>query len=40
MRKIGHPSHGLRDILDQLGDKWSVLVIVELFNGVRRFRQL
>lgn len=35
-----HPDCGIRDVLDRLGDKWSVLVIVELANGPRRFRQL
>lgn len=36
----GHPDCGIRDVLDRVGDKWSVLVIVELANGTRRFRQL
>jgi DNA-binding HxlR family transcriptional regulator len=27
-------------VLDRIGDKWSVLVVVELAAGVRRFRQL
>ncbi|MEV8251506.1 helix-turn-helix domain-containing protein [Microbacterium sp. NPDC076768] len=31
---------GIRDVLDRVGDKWSVLVIVELSNGTRRFREL
>src|ERR1051325_3169011 len=31
---------GIRDILDRLGDRWSVLVVVELAKGVRRFREL
>lgn len=35
-----HPDCGIRDALDRVGDKWSVLVIVELANGTRRFRQL
>ncbi|TDO33264.1 HxlR family transcriptional regulator [Kribbella sp. VKM Ac-2527] len=35
-----HPDCGIRDVLDRVGDKWSVLVIVELANGTRRFRQL
>ncbi len=35
-----HPDCGIRDVLDRIGDKWSVLVIVELANGPRRFRQL
>lgn len=38
--KTEHPDCGLRDILDRVGDKWSVLVIVELVSGPRRFRQL
>ena len=35
-----HPSCGIRDVLDRLGDKWSVLVIVELVGGPRRFREI
>jgi DNA-binding HxlR family transcriptional regulator len=35
-----HPDCGIRDVLDRVGDKWSVLVVVELANGPRRFRQL
>lgn len=35
-----HPDCGIRDVLDRVGDKWSVLVIVELANGPRRFREL
>ncbi|MFD0857095.1 winged helix-turn-helix transcriptional regulator [Actinomadura adrarensis] len=31
---------GIRDVLDRLGDRWTVLVIVELSKGVRRFREL
>jgi DNA-binding HxlR family transcriptional regulator len=31
---------GIRDVLDRLGDRWSVLVVVELSKGVRRFREL
>lgn len=34
------PECGIRDVLDRLGDKWSVLVFVELNKGVRRFREL
>jgi DNA-binding HxlR family transcriptional regulator len=30
----------IREVLDRIGDKWSVLVIVELANGTRRFRRL
>ncbi|MGR8012104.1 winged helix-turn-helix transcriptional regulator [Streptomyces hypolithicus] len=35
-----HEDCGIRDVLDRVGDKWSVLVIVELAQGVRRFSQL
>ncbi|MFI9788932.1 winged helix-turn-helix transcriptional regulator [Kitasatospora sp. NPDC051984] len=35
-----HPDCGIRDVLDRIGDKWSVLVIVELAGGPRRFRNL
>ncbi|MFC7549393.1 winged helix-turn-helix transcriptional regulator [Plantactinospora sp. GCM10030261] len=35
-----HPDCGLRDVLDRLGDRWSVLVIAELSGGTRRFREL
>lgn len=35
-----HPDCGIRDVLDRVGDKWSVLVIAELAAGTRRFRQL
>ena len=31
---------GIRDVLDRLGDRWSVLVVVELTKGIRRFREL
>ncbi|MFE9425255.1 winged helix-turn-helix transcriptional regulator [Kitasatospora sp. NPDC006697] len=31
---------GIRDVLDRLGDRWSVLVLVELTKGVRRFGTL
>lgn len=34
------PDCGMRDVLDRIGDKWSVLVIVELASGPRRFREL
>ena len=36
----GDDDCGIRDVLDRLGDKWTVLVIVELTKGVRRFREL
>ncbi|MCP3821656.1 helix-turn-helix transcriptional regulator [Streptomyces sp. A3M-1-3] len=35
-----HDDCGIRDVLDRLGDKWSVLVVVELASGVRRFKEL
>ncbi|MBE7700145.1 helix-turn-helix transcriptional regulator [Oerskovia sp. Sa1BUA8] len=35
-----HEDCGIRDVLDRIGDKWSVLVVVELAQGVRRFREL
>ncbi|MEU4645359.1 helix-turn-helix domain-containing protein [Micromonospora sp. NPDC023814] len=35
-----HPDCGIRDVLDRIGDKWSVLAVVELSSGVRRFREL
>lgn len=35
-----HPDCGIRDVLDRVGDKWSVLVVVELARGPRRFREL
>ncbi|MGA4840895.1 winged helix-turn-helix transcriptional regulator [Streptomyces sp. G45] len=31
---------GVRDVLDRLGDKWSVYVVVELAGGVLRFKEL
>ncbi|GAA2036445.1 helix-turn-helix domain-containing protein [Catenulispora yoronensis] len=31
---------GIRDVLDRLGDRWSVLVIVALAKGTRRFGEL
>ncbi|MGI5183574.1 winged helix-turn-helix transcriptional regulator [Dactylosporangium sp. CA-152071] len=31
---------GIRDLLARLGDRWTVLVLVELSHGVRRFREL
>jgi DNA-binding HxlR family transcriptional regulator len=35
-----HPDCGIRDVLDRVGDTWSVLVVVELASGPRRFREL
>lgn len=34
------PDCGIRDVLDRIGDKWSVLVITGLADGPRRFREL
>lgn len=31
---------GVRDVLDRLGDKWSVYVVVELTPGTKRFKEL
>ncbi|GAA4632101.1 helix-turn-helix domain-containing protein [Actinoallomurus vinaceus] len=36
----GDDDCGIREVLDRIGDKWTVLVIVELSKGVRRFREL
>jgi DNA-binding HxlR family transcriptional regulator len=36
----GQDDCGIRDVLDRLGERWAVLVIVELTKGTRRFRQL
>jgi DNA-binding HxlR family transcriptional regulator len=38
--KADHPDCGIRDVLTRVGDKWSVLVVVELSSGDRRFREL
>ena len=38
--KVEHPDCGIRDVLTRVGDKWSVLVVVELASGDRRFREL
>lgn len=35
-----HPDCGIRDVLDRVGDKWSVLIVVELASGPGRFREL
>lgn len=35
-----HPDCGIRDVLDRVGDRWSVLVVVELASGPRRFREI
>ncbi|MCD0451110.1 helix-turn-helix transcriptional regulator [Actinocorallia sp. API 0066] len=31
---------GIREVLDRLGDRWSVLVVVALGKGAHRFREL
>ncbi|WP_447006765.1 winged helix-turn-helix transcriptional regulator [Saccharothrix isguenensis] len=36
----GEDDCGIRDVLDRIGDKWTVLVIVELAKGIRRYREL
>ncbi len=30
----------VREVVDRIGDKWSVLIIIELARGVHRFREL
>jgi len=35
-----HPDCGIRDLLDRVGDTWSVFVVVELAAGARRFGEL
>lgn len=35
-----HVDCGVRNVLERLGDKWTVLIIAELSPGPRRFRQL
>ncbi|MRH88571.1 transcriptional regulator [Nocardia sp. SYP-A9097] len=36
----GEDHCGVRELLDRLGDKWTVLVMVELSKGTRRFGEL
>lgn len=36
----GDDDCGVRGVLDRLGDRWTLLVLVELTKGVRRFREL
>jgi len=36
----GEDHCGVREVLDRIGDRWSVLVVVELAKGPRRFREL
>ncbi|GIH06424.1 transcriptional regulator [Rhizocola hellebori] len=43
LQPCGLPEHrncGIREVLDRIGDKWSVLVIAELSPGTRRFREI
>lgn len=43
VQPCGLPEHqdcGIREVLDRIGDRWSVVVIAELGSGPRRFRQL
>ena len=35
-----HPDCGIRDVLDRIGDKWSVLVVMLLGERGRRFGEL
>ncbi|NUR26012.1 MAG: helix-turn-helix transcriptional regulator [Catenulispora sp.] len=35
-----HPTCQLRDVLDRVGDKWSVLVLGLLADGSRRYSEL
>ncbi|MEV0687279.1 helix-turn-helix domain-containing protein [Nocardia sp. NPDC050378] len=37
---LRHAACEVRDVLNRIGDKWSVLVITELIGGARRFLQL
>ncbi|WP_030157423.1 helix-turn-helix domain-containing protein [Glycomyces sp. NRRL B-16210] len=36
----GEDHCGIREVLDRIGDKWSVLAVVELTKGERRFKEL
>ncbi|GGS98284.1 transcriptional regulator [Nonomuraea spiralis] len=36
----GHPTCRLRDVLDRVGDKWSVLVMNLLGDGPKRYSEL
>lgn len=43
LEPCGQPEHedcGLRLILDRLGEKWTVMTIVELLAAPRRYREL
>ncbi|MGV9450851.1 winged helix-turn-helix transcriptional regulator [Streptomyces sp. NPDC003635] len=36
----GDDDCGIREVLDRLGDRWTVLVVVELTKGSRRYGEL
>ncbi|MCL7426884.1 helix-turn-helix domain-containing protein [Streptomyces sp. YS415] len=36
----GDDDCGIREVLDRLGDRWTVLVVVELAKGSRRYGEL
>ena len=38
--EVDLPECGVRDVLDRIGDKWTLLVCIELARGVPRFREL
>ena len=40
MKQHGEYCAGVRDLLNFVGDKWSVLIIVVLGDGTRRFNEL
>jgi DNA-binding HxlR family transcriptional regulator len=43
LEPCGLPDHedcGLRDVLDRLGERWTVMAVAELAQGPQRFRQL
>jgi DNA-binding HxlR family transcriptional regulator len=39
-RPVSHAQCPVRDVLERVGDKWTVLVVVELVRGPRRFTEL
>jgi len=38
--KVRHDSCPVREVLDRVGDKWSVLVVALLKDGAKRFSEL
>jgi DNA-binding HxlR family transcriptional regulator len=40
LEALGGPDCPVRDVLDRIGDKWSVLVVMLLADGPRRFSEL